>query len=292
MTIYNLGSINIDHIYQMEELPKPGETLSALSLSTLLGGKGMNISVALKRAGADVRHIGAVGAEDAKVRGFMQAFGLDLTHIRGVAQPTGHAMICVDQHAENHIVLFAGANAAFTEDSITAALSEAQSGDWLVMQNETNANEMGLKLAREKGMKIALVAAPFDARMPALMDQVDLVSVNKSEVEAYEAAIGGSFRDRKDISFLVTYGADGAEFVSGGQSTRVHAHKVDAVDTTGAGDTFSGGFLAHYAQGASVEESLKFASAMSAVQVQQQGAAVAIPTKADVLAFLESVAAE
>ena len=84
-------------------------------------------------------------------------------------------------------------------------------------------------------MKIALVAAPFDARMPALMDQVDLVSVNKSEVEAYEAAIGGSFRDRKDISFLVTYGADGAEFVSGGQSTRVHAHKVDAVDTTGAG---------------------------------------------------------
>ena len=287
MTVYNLGSINIDHVYTMEDFPRPGQTLSADTMVTNLGGKGLNISVALSRAGADMRHIGAVGAGDAQVQTLLAPFGWDLDRVALLDQPTGHAIIYLDANRENQIVIYPGANGAITRGHVEAALADAGPSDWLVMQNETNANQFGLEVARSKGMKVALVVAPFDETMPALMEQVDLVSVNEEELRDFEAATGGSFRDRTDMSFLVTYGAEGAEFVSGGESHRVAAHKVEVADTTGAGDTFFGGFMAHYANGSSVEEALSFASAMAALQVQSMGAAVAIPHRDAVLNFLK-----
>ena len=287
MAVYNLGSINIDHVYTMAAFPRPGQTLSADSMVTNLGGKGLNISVALSKAGADVRHIGAVGAEDAQVQSLLAPFDLDLSRVALLAQPTGHAIIYLDQERENQIVIYPGANGAIERAHVAAALADAGPEDWLVLQNETNANDIGLAIAREKGMKVALVAAPFDASMPALMEKVDLVSVNEEELRDFEAATGSSFRDRTDMAFLVTYGAEGAEFVAGGETHRVKAHKVTVADTTGAGDTFFGGFMAQYANGASVEDALTFASAMAALQVQSMGAAVAIPDRAEVLAFLK-----
>ena len=287
MTVYNLGSINIDHVYTMEDFPRPGQTLSADSMVTNLGGKGLNISVALSRAGADVRHIGAVGAGDALVQTLLAPFDLNLDSVALLEAPTGHAIIYLDKTRENQIVIFPGANGAITQAHVEASLADAGPGDWLVLQNETNANEIGLSVARAKGMKVALVAAPFDDSMPDLMRRVDLVSVNEEELRDFEAAMGGSFRDHRDMSFLVTYGAEGAEFVSGDETHRVDAHKVQVADTTGAGDTFFGGFMAHYAAGASVPEALEFASAMAALQVQALGAAVAIPARDDVLAFLK-----
>ena len=283
MAVYNLGSINVDHVYTLDRLPRPTETLSAESKAIHLGGKGLNISVALKNGGADVRHIGAIGADDQVVRGLLAPFDLDLTHVAEIDGPTGHAIIYVDAKAENQIVILPGTNGQITEAHIEAALAGAGPDDWLVMQNETNANAMGLAAARARGMKVALVAAPFTAEMPALMDQVDLVSVNQSELEAYEAAIGASFRSRTDMAFLITYGAKGAEYVGQGETHRVAAHKVDAVDTTGAGDTFFGGFMSQISQGRSIADALEFASAMAALQVQKHGAATAIPSREDVL---------
>jgi ribokinase len=286
MTVYNLGSINIDHVYTLQEFPRPGQTISAEALTTNLGGKGLNISVALSRAGADVRHIGAVGNGDALIQSLLAPFDLDLERVALVEAPTGHAIIYLDQTRENQIVIFPGANGAITEAHVSASLASAGPGDWLVLQNETNANDIGLSVARAKGMKVALVAAPFDATMPALMEQVDLVSVNEEELRDFEAATGSDFRTRTDMSFLVTYGAKGAEFVSGGESHKVAAHKVEVADTTGAGDTFFGGFMAQYANGATVSDALEFASAMAALQVQSLGAAVAIPSRDAVLDFL------
>lgn len=288
MTIYNLGSINLDHVYQLEHMPAPGETLAAKDYSVNLGGKGFNISVALHRAGARVRHIGAVQEKDGLVQNLLKEFALDQSAITPVETATGHAIIYVDSGAENQIVIYPGANAAITEEQVDHALADAQPGDWLVLQNETNANQIGLKAARARGMKVALVAAPFDGTLPALIEQVDLVSLNETELAAFELAIGAEFHSRPEISFLVTYGSNGAEFVGNGRSTRVAAHKVNAVDTTGAGDTFFGGFMAKYASGGDVKRALEFASAMAALQVQSHGAAVAIPAEADVIDFLNA----
>ena len=239
MTIYNLGSINVDHLYMLERIPKPGETLSSLETHITIGGKGLNISVAAHRSGADVRHIGVVGSADPSVLDMIAGLGLDRALISQVDVQTGHAIIYVDENSENSIVVHGGANLCFSESQIRTALSSAQPNDWLVLQNETNANEIGISIAREKGMKIALVAAPFNAKkMPEQIKKVDLVSMNKTESELFEVISGTSIGNLKSIDFLITYGADGAVFLSDGVTQRIAAHKVHSIDTTGAGDTF------------------------------------------------------
>jgi ribokinase len=289
MTIYNLGSINIDHIYMLERIPKPGETLSSIEGLTNIGGKGLNISVAAYRSGAHVRHIGVIGSADQTVLDMIGGFGLDCTHITQIDAQTGHAIIYVDEKSENSIVVHGGANLCFSEDQIRMALSSAQPNDWLVLQNETNANKMGISIAREKSMKIALVAAPFDAdTMPEQIKKVDLVSMNKTESDLFEAVTGTSISDLKGIDFLITYGADGAMFLSDGVAQRISSHKVHSVDTTGAGDTFFGVFMAHYTHGGCIETALKKANAAAALIVQRKGTASVMPSQKEIDVFLEA----
>jgi len=288
MTIYNLGSINIDHLYMLERIPKPGETLSSLESHTNIGGKGLNISVASHRSGADVRHIGVVGSADQAVLDMIADLGLDCALISQIDAQTGHAIVYVDEKSENSIVVHGGANLCFSEAQIRTALSSAQPNDWLILQNETNANEIGIFIAREKGMKIALVAAPFDVEtMPEQIKKVDLVSMNKTESELFEAVTDTSIVNLKDIDFLITYGADGAMFLSHGKEQRVASHKVSAVDTTGAGDTFFGVFMALYTNGSGVEPALKRANAAAALIVQRKGVAAVVPNKIEIDFFLK-----
>lgn len=291
MTIYNLGSINIDHLYRVEHLPLPGETLTARDYQVNPGGKGLNMSVAALRAGGDLRHVGAVGAGDAQIRTMLRDLGVADDLIANLGAPTGHAIVYVDDLSENSIVVFGGANRAITEDVVRSALRGAGRGDWLLLQNETNANQIGLDLAREKGMKVALVAAPFDGEtLPALIAQVDLVSMNETETEAFEKSTGQSVQDMAAPDFLITQGRRGAAYLSHGETTHMPAFAVDAVDTTGAGDTFFGMFLARFTQGDSIPEAMRFASAGAALKVQRAGAAQAIPDQARVLEFLATTA--
>ena len=289
MSIYNLGSINIDHLYMLERIPKPGETLSSLESHTNIGGKGLNISVAAHRSGAGVRHIGVVGSTDQSVLDMIADLGLDCALISQIDVQTGHAIVYVDEKSENSIVVHGGANLCFSEVQIRTALSSAQPNDWLILQNETNANEIGISIAREKGMKVALVAAPFDVEtMPEQIKKVDLVSMNKTESELFEAVTETSIGSLKDIDFLITYGADGAMFLSHGREQRVASHKVSAVDTTGAGDTFFGVFMALYINGSSVETALKRANAAAALIVQRKGVASVVPNKIEIDSFLKA----
>ena len=291
VTIYNVGSINIDHLYRVEKFPEPGETLLAKDSMTNMGGKGLNISVALSRSGADVRHVGLIGAEDADTRAMIRELGLKDDLIFGSNARTGHAIIYLDNRSENCIVILGGANQSFSDGVIGDALHGAREGDWLVLQNETNANHMAIKAARDKKLKIALVAAPYDAQtMPEQISRVDLVSMNETETERFEADIGKSIRELEGPEFLITYGKNGAMFHSNSEQYFVDAYEVDALDTTGAGDTFFGVFLAHYANGVSADKALNYASSAAALMVQRKGAATVIPSASEIEAFYHSAA--
>jgi len=287
MTIYNLGSINIDHSYHVPNLPRPGETVAATALITGLGGKGANQSIAIARAGGRVVHIGAIGRDGGWTVEALRAAGVDTGAVQVTDVPTGHAMITVDAAAENAIVLYPGANTRIDEHQIAAALQGAGPGDWLLLQNETNGGVVAARLAREKGLRVAYCAAPFDAAAVAeILPLVDLLSVNEGEAAQLranlpEAALAG-------CNLLVTFGSRGAAYIAPDQTAKTNAFKVDPVDTTGAGDTFLGYVLAGFDGGLPVDAALRRASAAAALQVTRAGAAEAIPLAQEVADFLST----
>ncbi len=290
MTILNFGSINVDLVYALARMPQPGETLSAHSFQKFLGGKGVNQSVAIAASGGHVRHVGAVGPDGDWALARIAALGVATDHIARVEQATGHAIIFVDEQAENMIVIQGGANQALSLEQIDAALATAVPGDWVLLQNETNLTIEIVQKAKAAGLKVAYSPAPFDAEKAlAVLDLVDLLAVNQyeaGELRAARRALGHTAP--VDATLLVTLGSEGAELVSGdGRNLRQAAFKVTPVDTTGAGDTFLGAFLAHYTQNPDrAKTALRYAAAAAALQVQSHGAAVAIPAKQKVEAFL------
>ncbi len=288
MAVYNLGSVNIDHVYRVPHLPEPGETLAATSFHSGLGGKGANQSIAVARAGGQVFHIGAIGADGGWLADQMADAGVDTRFLSVIDVPTGHAIINVDDAAENVIVLFTGANRALTEAMVNEALTDASAGDWLLLQNETNLGVYAAKVAKAKGMRVAYAAAPFDAEAAvAMLPFTDLLAVNDIEAAQLSAALGVSAADLPVAQVLITRGGDGATLQSGDTEISVDAFKVDPVDTTGAGDTFLGYFLAARDLGRETKDALTFASAASAIQVTKPGAAAAIPDADVVEKFLK-----
>ncbi|ABL70399.1 ribokinase [Paracoccus denitrificans] len=287
MTIYNLGSINIDHVYRLPALPRPGETLHAQSYAQGLGGKGANQSVAAARAGADVVHLGAMAASDGWVLGRLAEAGVQTSAIARLPDiATGHAIILVDTAGENSIVLHGGANLA-----LPAALASGIGfgpDDILLMQNETNLQAETAALARRAGARVIYSAAPFSiAALREVLPHVSILSVNEIEARDTFAAFG---EDLPVEGLLVTRGAEGAEFrdLRGGQAWHQPAFAVEAVDTTGAGDCFTGWFAAGLARGENPPTALRHAAAAAALQVTRRGAGDAMPDRTEVLAFLKA----
>ena len=287
MSIFNLGSINIDHVYRVAHLPGPGETVADQGYASGLGGKGVNQSLAAAAAGASVHHIGAIGANGRWIRKRLQAAGIGTDHLAEVTGATGHAVVCVDPAGENQIIIHGGTNRALTETQIAAALKAAKPGDWFLAQNETNLVAEGFARARAAGLRTTYAAAPFDAEITAdLVDKVDLLAVNEVEAGQLASHIGVAAQDLPVPQLLVTLGAKGARFRTEGTEHHIAAFPVEPVDTTGAGDTFLGAFLAALDRGVAPETCLREAAAMAAIQVTRPGAADAIPTAAEVKAFL------
>jgi ribokinase len=287
MAILNLGSINIDHVYLVPHLPGSGETIASSSLSTGLGGKGANQSIAAAKAGAEVWHLGAVGPEGDWCISQLESEGVKVDLIASLDVPTGHAIINVDDKGENSIVLFEGANRALNETAVDAALVRFEAGDWLLFQNETNLTGETARKAKAKGLKVAYAAAPFSAEaVREVLDHIDLLAVNEIEATQLAEALGVETAALPVSQLLVTKGSKGAEYQADGTTVAVPAFPVKAVDTTGAGDTFLGCFLAALDKGVSSKEALQFASAAAAIQVTRPGAASAIPELSEVQAFL------
>lgn len=287
MTIHNLGSINIDHVHQVAHLPGAGETVADTGYARGVGGKGVNQSLAAAAAGAEVCHIGAVGADEGWIVERLAAAGIDVTAIATVEAATGHAVICVDAEAENQIVIHGGANRVLMRDQVEAAIARARPGDWFLAQNETNMVADGLAMARAAGLSTAYAAAPFDARAAAeVLDVVDLIAVNAIEAAQLAAHLGTDTVPVPEL--LVTLGAGGARLSAGGSVVEAPAFAVEAVDTTGAGDCFLGWFLAMRDRGAAPQPALRHAAAAAALQVTRPGAGEAIPSAAEVAGFLEA----
>ena len=284
MAVWNLGSINIDHVYQVPRLPAPGETLGATGYSSGLGGKGGNQSVASARAGAPTRHIGAVGPEGRWARDLLSDYGVDVTHVRNADVASGHAIIYVDPAAENVIVTFAGANHTPDAANVAAALQSARAGDILLLQNETTAQVEAARLARSRDVRVIYSAAPFQvASVQAVLPYVSILVMNAGEAEELRAAFG----ELPNREMIVTLGSKGAEWhVPGSDPLFMPAFKVSPVDTTGAGDCFIGTLAAALDLGLDRPAAMRRAVAAAAIQVTRPGAAQAMPAQAEVDAFL------
>ena len=280
MTIFNLGSINADMFYAVPHLPGAGETLAATSHFTGLGGKGANMSVAAARAGAEVVHIGAVGSDGNWAVDRLAADGINIGGIAQSDDPTGHAIITVDAQGENAIVLFPGANTTLSKNTVRDALSTARTGDLFVSQNETNLQAFSAEIGSKMGLRIAYAAAPFDAdAVQAVLPYLDLLILNEVEANQLSAALGVAVDDLPIEDIVVTLGAKGCRWKNrtAGHTEFIPAPAVNAVDTTGAGDTFTGYLLAGIDTGLPMQQALTRATKAAALMVTRHGTADVIP---------------
>ncbi len=291
MRLLNFGSCNIDHVYSLESIVRSGETVSTYSLELFEGGKGLNQSIAAARAGMKVFHAGCIGEDGQMLRDIMQSSGVDLRYLKTVSERTGHAIIQVSRSGENCILLYGGANLAVTREYIDEVLSHFFEGDMLLLQNEISCVDYLVEAAHKKGMRVILNPSPFNEEIKKI-DISKLSYLILNEHEAY--ALCGESEPEKirqailamypTLKTVLTLGRAGAVYFDADTQAAHPAFCVEAVDTTAAGDTFTGYFLASVAEGLSEKEALARASAASALAVSKKGAAPSIPIKNEVIA--------
>lgn len=287
--IYNIGSINADFFYHVSHIPMPGETLAASKVERGLGGKGANQSVAMINAGSEVCHLGAVGEDGSWLIDQLKSLGVDTTNVIKLLGASGHAIISMEKDGENAITTFGGANHLISADQVNSWLSPISSSDWLVLQNETSQQSKAANLANSQGAHVVYSAAPFDAEVVAeILPFVDILCVN--EIEAAELTSHFKVKNLIEIgvsAILTTLGSRGATYqdFKTGLEIGVEGITVSPVDTTGAGDTFCGYFVALLSQGKDPLEALTVANKAAALKVTKLGTANAIPNLPDVLEF-------
>lgn len=286
MAIWNLGSINLDIVYSVPHLPSPGETLASIGRETFLGGKGANMSVAAARAAARVHHIGAVGQDGFWAADRLLEYGVDTRSITKLEVETAQAIILVDQDGENSIILHPGANHQIPTELVEGALSQASTSDWFVCQNETNQQGFGAELAKKLGLKVAYAAAPFDVNaVESVLPFLDFLILN--EIEMAQLADAKAVKpDELGVDFvIVTKGARGSTIYAKSEIYDVAAVDVVPVDTTGAGDTFTGYVLAGLDRGMPLKQAVNQATLAAALMVTRHGTADVIPDLSEVQAF-------
>ena len=282
MNILNFGSLNIDLVYQVEHIARPGETIASSSHQVFAGGKGANQSAALARAGASVFHAGQVGPDGPWLVDKLAGLGVDVQHIRVGDAPTGHAIIQVDRHGQNSIVLFAGANAQLDQAAIDATLSHFGAGDIVLLQNEINDVPYIMAAAAQRGLTICLNPAPFGPEVCAYpLERVDLLIVNETEATGLAGTLAELAALCPHAQIALTLGAAGVQYRSPTEEFHLPAPQVEAIDTTGAGDTFIGYFLAGLTAAMPAREAMARAIQAAALCVTRPGAMDSIPAAAE-----------
>ncbi len=291
--ICNFGSINIDHVYRVKDFVQPGETLNSISYQIFPGGKGLNQSIALARAGASVFHAGAVGQDGGWLVERLVDEGVSTDFIVQSKTATGHAVIQVTDSGENSIILYSGANRTISSDDIAHSLSKFSKGDYCLVQNEINAVSEVINEAHRQEVKVVFNPAPMT---PEVLDyplqKVDILIVNQVEgsmlsgEESPKKIMHQLRSDYKDMAVLLSLGKEGLVYSDEKHPWLEYPPRiVDVVDTTAAGDTLIGYFLASVVNGLSVEEALEKGISASALCVTKAGAADSIPTADEVANF-------
>ena len=295
MKILSFGSLNIDYVYSVPHFVKKGETLSAKELNVYTGGKGLNQSIALARAGVETYQAGAIGTDGMFLLEQLKEAGVktDLVKILDDVR-TGNAIIQNDDEGDNCIVLFGGANQAITKEQVDEVFKDFTNEDYLLIQNEINELSYIVEKAKEEGMKIILNPSPMNEKIMKLpLDQIDYFILN--EIEAMQILemgkpeeidgkyIASLLHERfKDATIVLTLGSEGSVCISDDEYVEQSIYKVKAIDTTAAGDTYTGYFIAGILNGKTIKESMDIASKASAIAVTRQGAAPSIPVLEEV----------
>lgn len=290
MRILNFGSLNIDRVYQVEHFVRAGETILSGEYVSNIGGKGLNQSIALARAGAHVIHAGAIGPDGMDLKTALEADGVDTGYIMQVPEASGHAIIQI-ANGENCIIVYGGANQIIDPAYVSKVLDGFGTGDLLLLQNEISCVPYIMKQAKARGMKVAINASPVTEELLKYpLELADYIIVNEQE--------GGALANISDTSYevilncvaekyrtavLLTVGEKGAYYRSGEAQYYQPVVKTNTVDTTGAGDTFCGYFLAGLSEGMEPGEILKMAAAAAAITVSRPGASKSIPWRTEII---------
>ncbi|MBQ8144980.1 MAG: ribokinase [Butyricicoccus sp.] len=289
MKVLNIGSMNLDNVYSVDHVVQPGETEASYGMNVFLGGKGMNQSVALAKAGVEVYQGGMIGEDGQPFLDACKEFGVNGKFIRQIPGKTGHAIIQIDKNAQNCILLYGGANQMLTEEYVDELLAHFTAEDMLLLQNEVNMLPYIVDKAYEKGMQIAINPSPFNEKLNDVdMSKIGLFLMN--EVEGFQvtgetepdAIIAKVQELYPHAKIVLTLGKDGAVYADGDDKFFQPIFKVQAVDTTAAGDTFTGYFIAGLASGMPIPEVLRMSAKASSIAVSREGAVPSIPYREEV----------
>lgn len=290
MKILCFGSCNIDMVYGVEQTVRPGETISARGLDIFPGGKGLNQAIALAKAGAPVHFAGCIGSDGQMLRDIMVECGVDLRHLRTVGEKTGHAVIQLSRDGENAIFIFPGANGQVDRAHIDSVLAQFASGDILLVQNEISNLPYLVHSAAQKGLQVFLNPSPCNETIKAIdLKDIHCLIVNETESEALTGsrepeAVGRFVREQHPhLTIVMTRGKQGSAYYSASTVMDQCAYRVRTVDTTAAGDTYTGYLIAALSQGQSPKSAMAYAAAAAAITVSRKGASVSIPTRKEVL---------
>lgn len=287
MKIINFGSLNIDHVYPVEHIVRPEETLRAKKANYFPGGKGLNQSVAIARAGADVYHAGCVGMNDGGyLLNILEKNGVNTSLIRKKEMPTGNSFIQVTPEGNKSIIVCGGANLSITDDQIDYTVAQLRKGDILLLQNEINGIEKIVEKALAAGAKIALNPAPFTKNLRDLpLKKISYVFLNRVEASEFtgespmdlEALIPAVKRTFPSAETILTLGIKGAMLITKDETYYQKIFDAPVKDKTAAGDALIGFYLATVLQGAEPKDALMMAVKAASITVSRAGAASSIP---------------
>ena len=294
MKIYNFGSLNVDRVYGVEDFVRAGETILAKSLSFFPGGKGLNQTIALARAGANVYHVGCIGRDGGILKDTLVENQVPLTYVKELDADGGHTALQVSESGQNAIIVYSGTNHMLTENFVDEVMQTVEPGDYVLMQNEINLVPYIIRKAKEAGAQVALNPSPITKELMSYpLEMVDLFIVNEIEGEAVTGEkepqkILTAFREKyPHAKIVLTLGSEGSCYQDETTFAMQEIYKNTVVDTTGAGDTYCGYLLTCLMEGVPVKEALHMATAASSIAVSRQGAAPSIPKREEVEAFLE-----
>ena len=306
---YEMENSHIDYVYAVDHFVKAGETETSSGMSVNPGGKGLNQSIALARAGVEVCHAGMVGEEGRILIDRCIENGVNVDRVRMIQGRSGHTIIQVDQSGENSILLFGGANRCMTASFIDEVLADFGRGDMILLQNEINLLDVIIDKAYDKGLRIVLNPSPYDDALLTcdlskvsyfLLNEIEgaqMTERSQTDAQATEITVKPGPKEilreirRKypDAKTVLTLGAEGAYYDDSEDVYYQSAFPVKAVDTTAAGDTFTGYFIASVMNGLSPEDSLRLASKAASIAVTRPGALDSIPWRKEVLESLGEV---